>query len=375
MKILYVTTIGSTMGFFKSFINQLIDEGHTIDIATNEDGSNVPACYREWGCTIHQIDTSRSPLKKGNIKAIKQLKMLVEREQYDIVHCHTPVAAMCTRLACRGVRKKGTKVIYTAHGFHFYKGAPLKNWLIYYPVEKFCSHFTDVLITINNEDYELASEKLKAKKVVYVPGVGIDLEKFSKCTVDINEKRKELGIPENAFVLLSVGELNQNKNHEVIIKAISKSSFNSIHYVVAGIGAKKYYLEQLSMQLNVNDRIHLIGYRSDVNELYKMADVCVFPSIREGLGMCAIEGMASGLPLIVSDNRGTRSYCKNNRNGYVLNAKDVEGFCYAIENLFINKDIRFKMGKINQEEVKKYSILNIQKSMQIIYEDEIGDSL
>ena len=136
MKILYVTTIGITMGFFNPFIKDLIDKGHTVDIATNEKDSKVPACYKEWGCTIYPITTSRSPLNKDNIDAVKQLKQLVAKEKYDIVHCHTPVAAMCTRLACRAARKNGTRVFYTAHGFHFYKGASLKNWLLYYPVEK-----------------------------------------------------------------------------------------------------------------------------------------------------------------------------------------------------------------------------------------------
>ena len=152
------------MTFFKSFVRALLDEGHTVDIATNEADTPIPRCYRDWGCTVHQIDTSRSPLCKGNLLAVKQLKSLVENGGYDIVHCHTPIAAMCTRLACRKQRKRGTKVVYTAHGFHFFKGAPLQNWVLYYPIEKICSHFTDALITINHEDYNLAQNKMKAKQ-------------------------------------------------------------------------------------------------------------------------------------------------------------------------------------------------------------------
>lgn len=167
MKILYVTTIGATMNFFREFVDELIKDGNTVDIATNETTSVVPEFYKNLGCKVYPIETSRSPLQKGNVVAINQIRKLVTEEHYDIVHCHTPIAAMCTRLACRKVRKQGTKVFYTAHGFHFYKGAPLKNWLLYYPVEKICAHFTDVLITINQEDYELAQKKMKAKKVVY----------------------------------------------------------------------------------------------------------------------------------------------------------------------------------------------------------------
>ena len=168
MKILYVTTIARTMVFFKNFIHLLIGKGHTVDIATNETNRKVPEEYRLWNCQIHQIDTSRSPLSKSNLTAYKQLKTLVETGEYDIVHCHTPVAAMITRLTCRGVRKKGTKVFYTAHGFHFYKGAPKLNWLIYYPIEKICSYFTDVLITINKEDLnrtKLILEKLQTAEM------------------------------------------------------------------------------------------------------------------------------------------------------------------------------------------------------------------
>ena len=179
-------------------------------------------CYNEWGCTVHQIDTSRSPFSKGNLKAIKQLKILIEEGKYDIVHCHTPVAAACTRVACRKARKNGTRVIYTAHGFHFYKGAPKANWMLFYPVEKLCAKWTDLLITINREDYALAKEKLKAKRIEYVPGVGVDLQIYGRTNADKAEKRRQLGITEDVKLLLSVGELNKNKNHETVIRALAK---------------------------------------------------------------------------------------------------------------------------------------------------------
>ena len=165
MKILYVTTIGTTMGFFHSFIKELIDEGNTVDFACNSTISNVPECYRDLECRIFNLSCTRSPLNRDNIRAYKQLKKMISENHYDIVHCHTPVAGAITRLACREYRKGGLKVIYTAHGFHFYKGAPLKNWLVYYPIEKFCSHFTDTLITINREDYDLANKKMQVKLV------------------------------------------------------------------------------------------------------------------------------------------------------------------------------------------------------------------
>ena len=268
MKILYVTTVGMTMGFFNSFIKKLIDKGHVVDIATNEDESRVPDCYREWKCNVHQIGCLRAPIKKENFEAIKQIRKIVEAGRYDIVHCHTPIAAMCTRLACRKIRRNGTKVFYTAHGFHFYKGAPLINWLLYYPVEKICSKWTDVLITINHEDYELAKKKMKAARVEHIPGIGVDIEKFSSTTVDRIAKRTELGIPKDSILLISVGELNVNKNQEVIVRAISEISNDKIHYAIAGVGEKRDYLLSLADELNIGSQIHLLGFRSDIAEIY-----------------------------------------------------------------------------------------------------------
>jgi len=205
MKILYVTTVGGTMDFFKVLISDLIKQGHKVDIATNRSNSHLSNYFIDLGCKIYDISTSRSPLSFGNIKAIKQLRNIAK--DYDIVHCHTPLAGMATRLACKSLRKKNKlKVIYTAHGFHFYKGAPKKNWLIYYPIERYCSKFTDALIVINTEDYDFAKRKMKSKNIYYVPGVGIDVNSFKNHVVDGKEKRKEIGVPEDSFLILSVGE-------------------------------------------------------------------------------------------------------------------------------------------------------------------------
>lgn len=361
MKILYVTTIGGTMDFFVSFIKQLLKEGNTVDIATNENNSKVPECYKEWGCTVYQIDTSRSPLNMGNIKAITQIKELVAKEKYDIVHCHTPVAAMCTRLACRRARKNGTRVFYTAHGFHFYKGAPLKNWLIYYPVEKICSHFTDVLITINKEDYILAQNKMKAKCVEYVPGVGIDLETFNQVISSKKEKRKELGIPEDSLLFLSVGELNENKNHEVVIRAIADMN---VYYIIAGEGDFKQHLQNVINDLEIGNTVKLLGYRHDVRELYKAADAFIFPSFREGLSVSVMEAMASGLPVICSNIRGNTDLIDNS-GGALFNPHSIEDCKNAILRA-LNSDMN-SYGLYNKAKIKAFSIEEVHKEMHRIF--------
>lgn len=353
MRILYVTTIGMTMIFFKSLIKELVEQGHTVDIATNDSENEVDPFYKDLGCEVISISCVRSPLKKANLDAVKEIKRLVEERHYDIVHCHTPIAAMCTRLACRKVRKKGTKVFYTAHGFHFHKGAPLVNWLLFYPVEWLCAFFTDAIVTINREDFQRAKSNLHTKLVEYIPGVGIDVKMYAEAKVDKVEKRNSIGVPEDAFLLLSVGELNENKNHKVVLEALAKANIPHIHYAIAGKGDLKDELLSLAESLGLKDRFHLLGQRTDVAELYKIADVDVFPSIREGLGLAAVEGMAAGLPLICSDNRGTRDYATSD-NAIVCSCSSSDDFANAIITLYNNPEKRKSMSKFASEDAKKF---------------------
>lgn len=362
MKILYVTTIGITMGFFKPFIRELLDSGHTVDIATNENDTKIPECYREWGCKIYQISTSRSPLSKNNLSAIKQIKAIVTENKYEIVHCHTPVAAMCTRLACRTLRKSGVRVIYTAHGFHFYKGSPLKNWLIFYPVEKICSYFTDTLVTINLEDYALAQKKMSAKKIEYVPGVGIDLARFGNVSIDKFVKRTELGIPEDAILLLSVGELNRNKNHEAVIRAIQ--NIPNTYYIIAGVGELQEHLQTVAAELGLTPRVKLLGYRRDVGDLCAAADIFAFPSLREGLPVSVMEAMASGLPVACSKIRGNTDLI--DEQGGVL-FDPIRADCCKDAILSLLEMNLNELGQHNRNKIKNFSIEKIHSLMLDIY--------
>ncbi len=347
MKILYVTTVGTTMNFFNIFIRKLLDEGHEVHIATNQGISKVPDCYVNWGCKIYSLSCSRSPLRLGNIKAINQIKNIVEENSYDIVHCHTPIAAMCTRLACIKARRKGMRVIYTAHGFHFYKGAPLKNWILYYPIERLCGRLTDILITINKEDYYFAKKKRLAKKVEYIPGVGVDIDKVKDISVDVNAKRKEINIKDNKIMLLSVGELNENKNHETVIRAIK--DIENIHYVIAGKGKLQQHLEDIIEELCLLDRVSLLGQRKDVIELCKTADVFISSSIREGLPVSVMEAMASSLPCVVTEIRGNTDLIDKN-GGMYFQPGNVNDCKRAIEEILASDLVG--MGKYNETKVK-----------------------
>ncbi len=364
MKILYVTTVGGTMNFFKNFIEQLVNLGNTVDIACNDSISIVPEFFRNLGCKIYPICTSRVPLNKDNIIAIRQIQKLVKDKKYDIVHCHTPVAAACTRLACCKIRKQGTRVFYTVHGFHFYKGAPLKNWLVYYPIEKLCAYLTDVLITINKEDYDLAKKKMKAKRVEYVPGVGIDLQKFDKVVVDKEEKRKELGIPQKVKWILNVGELISRKNQETLIRAVAE--MEDVYLTIAGSGVLLEFLTDLIKELGIDNRVKLLGYRKDIVELCKACDIFAFPSFQEGLPVSLMEAMASGLPIVCSRIRGNIDLIDEN-GGVLFNPYSVIECKNMIEKLF-ESDVE-KFGLYNMQKIGQFSLEKVNEQMIDIIED------
>lgn len=364
MKFLYVTTISNTMGFFVEHIKMLYREGHTVEIACAEGTKPLSNVYKQLGCKVHLIPFSRSPLSISNIKAYSRLKQLVETEHYDIVHTHTPNASMIARLACRGVRKQGTKVIYTAHGFHFFKGAPLKNWLMYYPVEKFCAKYTDVLITINQEDYAFAQKNIHASKVCYVPGVGIDLQKIRDVQCNRDEVRDSIGVPRDCFLLLSIGELNCNKNHQVVLHALACLKNKKIHYAIAGVGKQHDFLVNLAKKLGIDKQIHLLGYRTDALKLYKAADIFVFPSFREGLSVSLMEAMANGLPIICSQIRGNVDLVKNGEGGFLFNPSDISSLNVALENLIESSDTQKRFGKMNKVAIEKFNLTNVLANMK-----------
>ena len=370
LKILYITTVGETMAFFKSFIKELYTMGNTVDIACNYKESIVPECYKELGCQIFYLPCSRVPFDGGNITAARKIHRLVGKKGYDIVHCHTPIAAFCTRIACINIRRHGTKVFYTAHGFHFYTGASLKNWLVYYPVEWLCSWWTDVLITINREDYERAKIHLHAKKTEYVPGVGIDLIKFNN--VDCNKKRmrNELGLMNTDIMLLSVGELNENKNHIIVIEALGMikkecpNIFKKLYYFVAGDGKNKLVIEKLAEKKGIREHVKLLGVVDNIPEFLSIANIFLLPSKREGLNVSLMEAMASGLPCIVSDIRGNIDLIRDDAGGKRVGSEDVRGWMRAIVEL--TQNIKSE-GFYNLDLVSKFSIENVKKKLYKIY--------
>ncbi len=369
MKILYITTISSTMTFFTEHIRALVSEGHTVELACNCNIRPVPEFYKDFNITVHNIPFSRSPLSKSNLTAYKQLKKLIKDGKYDIIHTHTPNASLISRMCCRNLRKRGLKVIYTAHGFHFYKGAPLKNWLLFYPAEWLCSFWTDTLITINDEDFNLAKNKLHAKRVYLIPGVGLDFARLKVDGFSKNDYRKKLGISPDDIMLLSAGELNNNKNHALVIKSIAELKNPKIHYFIAGIGSNRDAYIGLAEQLQISEQIHLLGYRNDIAELNLCTDIFLFPSIREGLGMSAIEALYCQTPVCGMNTRGINEYVIDGETGYKFE-NNIQSCSQAI-NKMINTDSAdlLKIKENCSRIAKKYDVKNVNEILASIYSE------
>ncbi|MBZ9636631.1 glycosyltransferase family 4 protein [Clostridium sp. FP1] len=375
-KALVVTTVASTLDQFCMNGIGILQKSYNVSVAANFYVGNNTSQKRvkeykfglqEKNIVVNEINFNRNPFSKANFFAYKDIKKLINSNYFEIIHCHTPVAAMIVRLAARKARKTGTKVIYTAHGFHFYKGAPLKNWLLYYPIERWLARCTDVLITINKEDYARAKKSFKAGKVEYIPGVGIDTKKISEVIVDKLAKRRELRVPKDAFVILSVGELNKNKNHETVIKAIAKLNNPNVYYLICGQGTLKNYLKDLIKKLCLEKQVNLLGYRTDIAEISKTSDVFVFPSYREGLSVALMEAMASGLEVACSNIRGNIDLIENGKGGYIIEPDDIDGFAGAIDEIIRNPTLNKNMGKYNKECIVKFDIDNVKEDMEKIY--------
>lgn len=356
-------------------ISLLQELGYEVYVACNFDDTSSLSAERIEGLKktlasknvkYFNIPFQRSPLKKENIKAYSMLKALIGNESFSLIHCHTPVGGILTRLAAIGARHKGTRVIYTAHGFHFFKGAPLVNWLIYFLAEWFCSFFTDTLITINKEDYSNAVKLLHAKSVKYIPGVGVDTDHF----FGTNGKRQELlsliGANEDSVILLGVGELSDRKNHSVSIKAISQLKNKNTHLVVAGRGEKLDELTELCKELKVENRVHLLGFRNDIAELMKSADIFVFPSLQEGLPVALMEAMSCSMPSVCSKIRGDVDLI-DEKCGILCEKDDVNAFSEAIDKLASDKVLRESMAENAKEKSKEYDIKIISEYMKEIY--------
>lgn len=382
-----VLIVASVVSFIEWFNKENVDFLHEelkceVHIACNFDYVNDTDIERtkkyvdklkEQGIILHNISFDRSPFGKSNLKAYKHLKEIIDGENFDLIHCHTPTASILTRLAAKKARKNGSTVMYTCHGFHFHNAAPKKNWLLYYPIEKYFSRHCDYIVTINKEDYNRA-KTFHCDNVRYIPSVGVDIEKIKNLNVDKEIKKKELGISPDKFLILSVGELIERKNHEVIIRALAKLDNPNVYYAIAGKGPLKEYLKELSESLGLKERVIFLGFRTDIYELYHVADVSAFPSKIEGLGLAGIEAMSAGIPLVSSNVHGILDYVIDGKTGYTASPNDVDGFADALNKFIKNPRLCESMREECLNAVKPFEISNALNVMWDIYKEILEDN-
>ncbi len=364
-------------------IKILQDLGYTVDVAccwADDDSALSPEAMKarrkmldDLGCRVIESASLRKIFNISELsKAYKQLKHEVETNRYEIVHTQSPIGGVICRLACRKARKLyGTKVIYAAHGFHFFKGAPLKNWLVYYNVEKYCSKFTDLLITINQEDYKNA-QKFKAKEVVYVPGAGVDTNKFVASPDGRERIRKELGIDDETTVLLSVGELIPRKNHVEVLEALKQmkdaGKDYKIKYLIAGRGKIAKELQDKINELSLQEQVQMLGFRSDVADIFAASDIYVFPSHQEGLPVALMEAMSVGMPVVCSRIRGNVDLIEEGVGGYLFDSKDASTLVTALDRMMAKAEIdRRAMGSHNVAVMENFDKVHVNARMKEIY--------
>lgn len=358
-KALIVTALA---GFIRSFLTQdiemLQEMGYEIYCAANKEhpgNEGIEEYFQEHDVKFYQIDfSSNKPFSKETLKAYKQLKKIIEREKFDVIHCHTPIAGAITRWVSRNKRKNGTKVIYTTHGFYFHKGASKKSWIIFGTIERFMSRFCDAIITINNEDFNNA-KTMHCKNVYHINGVGVDINKFKNVQINREEYRKSIGVDNSDIMILSIGELSKRKNQKVVVEAIAELNNPNLIFVHCGNAmnreATTEEIKQIAKEKNV--RIKLLGLRKDIPEICHCADIGTISSTREGLGLAGIEMIASGLPIVASNVHGIVDYVQDGVNGFLANPYSIEDFKKGINELI--------SGKLKKEYISD-SVLEFDKN-------------
>ena len=369
-RILITSTDLMMVQFLVPHVKNLASNGFEVEIACSEVGgrlSEVKEILKKYVKAVHQVRLVRSPVSMMNFKGYKDMKHVIDQGNYDLIWTNEPVMGVATRLAARHARKHGTRVIYMVHGFHFFKGAPKKYWMMFYPIEKFAGCFCDSVVTVNKEDYKRA-KCMGLPDVQYIHGIGINTERLTLGEKK-NDIREELGLPKDAFLVLSVGELNENKNQKTIISAIAQLNDPDIIYVLCGKGDQFDNLRKQVTELKLEDNIHFLGYRTDVVDICSQSDVYVMPSHREGLPVASLEAMYCGLPLVTSNIRGLVDIMEDGVSGYLCNPDDAYSFSRAISKLKNDISLRKQCGRRNREFVKPYLIENTKKEILELFKE------
>lgn len=367
-KVLLTATVQSHIcQFHKVLVEVLHEHGYEVHVAARDNLAEKNGLKLDFVEKVYDLPFARSPKSPDNIQAYRQLKKIIDAEGYDVVHCNTPMGGVVTRLAAQKARRHGTKVFYTAHGFHFYKGAPKKNWLVFYPVEKFFSRLTDRLITITQEDYELAGKKFHCE-VDRIHGVGVDEKRYFPVSKEKQLKlRQELGFTSEQKIILCIGELLPNKNQKMAVSMMRQvvKQFPDAKLLLAGNGPEKDHLKQEIRNYGLQDRIIMLGYCTCLEKYQQVADVLVACSRREGLPLNLVEAMLCGNPVVASVNRGHRELIQNGKNGYLV--ENTEEMSSRVIELLSDDKKRNELGKTARIYAKDYGFTKVEKELEKIY--------
>ena len=367
-KILFVASVMEhIIAFHLPYLEWFKSQGYEVHVAAKAE----KGFFSDVIDVFHDIDFKRTPYSLGNISAYKKLKSIINTNHYSIIHCHTPMASVLTRLAGIGTRKQGSKMLYTAHGFHFYKNGPISGWMLYYPIEKFLSYFTDAIITINEEDFEaLHKYKFKCGGKYLVPGIGVNTAPIKISTPELKSKlRREYGYDEDAFILFYAAEFIYRKNHKLIIESIPylKDAIPNLKVVLAGRGELLDECIELAEKLNIRKYVDFLGFRRDIPKLVALSDVGVSSSRQEGLGITLAEDMFAGLPVVATKDRGHNEMIVDGYNGFFFGQDNKEEFCDRILKLYNSSELRHLMGNNALLSIQKFSIENSLKEHINIY--------
>ncbi|EOO20215.1 MULTISPECIES: glycosyltransferase family 4 protein [Bacillus cereus group] len=372
-KVLFCATVDYHFkAFHLPYLKWFSEQGWEVHVAANGN-IHLPYVTRKYNIPIQ-----RSPLSIQNLHAYKKLKSIIDQNKYHIIHCHTPMGGVIARLAAQKARQQGTKVVYTAHGFHFCKGSPYMNWLLYYPIERILASHTDCLITINQEDYDLAvKHRFPVKDIKLVHGVGIDVQRFTPVTeIEKRELKLQCGYKSQDFLMFYAAEFNKNKNQSFLIRVLAqlKNEMPHAKLLLAGEGPLMEECKKIATQLGVSNMVHFLGYRNDIASLLQMCDLAVASSYREGLPVNIMEAMACGLPVIATENRGHRELIISNKNGWIIDRDDINAMADRIKGISINPKVLAQMGQHGCTIIKnQYSVNEVLKEKKEIYTTFMGE--
>ncbi|RDY27394.1 glycosyltransferase family 1 protein [Romboutsia weinsteinii] len=372
-KILFIATVQShIMNFHIPYIKRFQKMGYEVHVATKLDLEKYRTLDKDLGTVVWKnIDFSRNPISMDLIKSYKQLDLYLKQNKFDLIHTHTPIAAFIARLVAKN--NNFSPILYTAHGFHFFKGAPIQNWIIYYPLEKIASRWTDGIITMNEEDYSRAKSKFKNRRcnIYKINGIGVDLEKYTNNKDKAEKNYAKFNLKENDFVVSIIGEINKNKNQKMIIDAVEilRKKDKNIKLLIVGEGDMSKDIEKYIYDNNLDDAIQMLGFRKDIPDILNISNIIVSCSYREGLPKNLIEAMSARKPVICTNIRGNKDLVDNMENGILVDIDDVDNMANSIELLYDDKSLLETMERQSYEISTNYSLDKVICQMDKIYSE------